>query len=201
MTKYPVKPSQSITPALQQEISGAALRVQRNAFALYDLLDRRRGPVKVEEIQEELKIGPEEYRRVRQLLSGTSAEVYVTQDGIVLKQHLSSEDQRYWHLSWSLGLFRESGEQLVLDEDLLERAPDDLLKLVADGKIREESRLISLRTKTQKVMGTLAKVMNMYRNIERTIQVALLPSIKGKDWKRSLKDLKRQLKSLPPGPS
>lgn len=199
MAMLPAKSSQNIPTALQNEISSAALRIQRNAFDVYDLLDRRKGPVKVGEIQEKLKISPEEYRSVRQLLSGTSAELYVTQEGIVLKKYLSSDDQRYWHLSWSLGLFRESGEQLVLDEDLLERAPDALLKLVAEGKIREESRLISLRTKTQTAMGTLAKVMDMYRKIERTIQVALLPRIKDKGWKESLAELKKQLKSLPPG--
>lgn len=198
MAKFPAKSSQNIPAALQDEISSAALRIQRNAFAVYDLLDRGAGPVKVEEIQRQLRISAEAYRSVRQLLSGTSAELYVTQEGIVLKKHLSSDDQRYWHLSWSLGLFRESGEQLVLDEDLLERAPDALLKLVAQGKIREESQLISLRTKTQKVMGTLAKVMTMYRRIERTIQVALLPAIKDKDWKGSMKQLKKQLGSLPP---
>jgi hypothetical protein len=199
MAKFPVKASQNIPAALQDEISGAALRIQRNAFALYDLLDRRAGPVKVKEIQEALGLGPDEYRSARQLLSGTSAELYVTQEGVVLKRFLSADDQRYWHLSWSLGLFRESGEQLVLDEDLLKRAPDALLTLFAAGKLREESRLRSLLTKTQTVMGTLAKVMDMYRNIERAIQVTLLPTIKGKDWKHSMAELKKQLKSLPPG--
>src|SRR5437867_4158168 len=137
MAKLPAKSSQNIPAALLDEIGNAALRIQRNAFAVYDLLDRRKGPVKVEQIQVELGISQDEYRNVRQLLSGTSAELYVTQAGIVLKKHLSSDEQRYWHLSWSLGLFRESGEQLVLDEDLLERAPDAVLKLVAEHKIRE----------------------------------------------------------------
>ncbi len=198
MPKYPAKSSQNIPVALQDEISNAALRIQRNAFEVYDLLDRRKAPVTVEKIQEELDLTPDEYRNVRQLLSGTSAELYVTQDGIVLKKHLSEEEQRYWHLSWSLGLFRESGEQLVLDKDLLQRAPDALLKLMTDRKLKEESNLRSLLTKTQRVMGTLVNVMDMYRKIERTIGVALLPSIKGKDWPQAVKELKKQLKSLPP---
>jgi hypothetical protein len=199
MPRLPVKAPQNIPASLQTEISNAALQVQRHAFELYDLLDRRKGPVTVAKIQEELQLNPEQYRTARQLLSGTSAEIYVTEEGVVLKKYLSSDDdRRYWHLSWSLGLFRESGEQLVLDEDLLKRVPDALDKLIRERKMKEESKLRSLLAKTQKIMGTLQVVMDMYRKIERTIGVALLPGIKEKDWPDAMKELKKQLKSLPP---
>jgi len=87
---------------------------------------------------------------------------------------------------------------LVLDEDLLKRVPDVLDKLIRERKMKEESKLRSLLAKTQKIMGTLQVVMDMYRKIERTIGVALLPGIKEKDWPDAMKELKKQLKSLPP---
>ncbi len=184
---------QKIPSDLQKEITGASLRIQNNAAAIYDLLDRKACPVKVEEIQKQLLIGPEEYRSARQLLEGTSAQVYVTQDGIVLKKYLTTEDQRYWHLAWSLGLFQASGEQLVLDEDLLQKVPDALLKLLDEGKMREHDRLTALRTRTQRAIGTLLKVMNMYKEVGKAIDVALLPKVSEKDWKKALIEIRKRL--------
>lgn len=193
MNALPIKALQKIPTVLQKEITGASLRIQNNAAAIYDLLDRKACPVKVEEVQKQLGIGLEEYRNARHLLEGTSAEVYVTQDGIVLKKYLTTEDQRYWHLAWCLGLFQASGEQLVLDEDLLQKVPDALLKLLSEGKLREHNRLTALRTRTQKVLGTLLKVVNMYKQVDNAIGVALLPKIKEKDWKKALTEIRKQL--------
>src|SRR5438309_6947816 len=95
MTAPPMMALQKIPSALQNEITGASLRIQNNAAAIYDLLDRKACPVTVEDIQKELGIGPGEYRSAMQLLAGTSAEAYVTQDGIVLKKYVTTEDQRY----------------------------------------------------------------------------------------------------------
>jgi hypothetical protein len=131
-----------------------------------------------------------------QLLSGTSAEVYVTQKGIVLKKYLSGDDLRYWHLSWSLGLVQAAGEQLVLDEDLLNKVPSALVTLLAEGKLRERRTLGALRTKTQTTLGTLLKVADMYRNVGAAIEIALLPDVSDKDWKKRLAQIK---KILPPG--
>ncbi len=91
MPRLPVKAPQNIPASLQTEISNAALQVQRHAFELYDLLDRRKGPVTVAKIQEELQLNPEQYRTVRQLLSGTSAEIYVTEEGVVLRKLCTSD--------------------------------------------------------------------------------------------------------------
>lgn len=187
---------QKVPVALQAEIAGAALRIQNNAAAIYDLLDQKAGPVKVEEVQRQLGIGPGEYRSAMQLLSGTKAEIYVTQDGICLKKFVSTEDQRLWHLSWSLGLVQSAGEQLVLDEDLLKKVPSALMTLLAEGKLREHGRLMALRTKTQKVLGTLLKVANMYRQVGAAIEIALLPKVSEKDWKKQLAEIR---KFLPPG--
>lgn len=187
---------QKIPLALQEQLAGAALRIQYNAAAIYDLLDEKAGPVKVEEIQKQLGIGPGDYRNAMQLLSGTLAEVYVTQNGIVLKRFLSGDDPRYWHLSWSLGLVQAAGEQLVLDEDLLKKVPSALITLLAEGKLREHRTLIALRTKTQKVLGTLVKVADMYRQVGAAIELALLPDVSDKDWKKRLAQIR---KLLPPG--
>lgn len=200
MNGVPMKALQKLPSALQKQITGASLRIQNNAAAMYDLLDRKACPVKVEQIQKELGIGPEEYRSARQLLTGTDAEVYVTQEGIVLKKHLSTEAQRYWHLAWSLGLFEASGEQLVLDEDLLQQVPNALLKLLAHGKFREHSRLTAIQSRARKAIGTLVKVVSMYRQVDRAIGVALLPKVSGKEWKEALGEIKKQLMSLPPAP-
>jgi hypothetical protein len=190
---------QKIPKALQTEITGASLRTSANAAALYELLDSRRGPVKVKDVMAQLGIGLTEYRAARQLLTGTSAEVYVTQEGVVLKKHLTEDEQRHWHLAWSLGLFEASGEQLVLDEDLLEQVPVALVKLLTEGKLREHNRLNALRTKAQKTIGTLLKVVDMYRQVDKALGVALLPKVSGKDWKGAMKEVKAQLRTLPPG--
>lgn len=182
--------------ALREQLAGAALRMQRNAAAIYDLLDQRAGPVKVSEIEKELNIGPAEYRSAMQLLSGTLAEVYVTQEGIILKKHLSGDNLRYWHLSWSLGLVQAAGEQLVLDEDLLNKVPVALVTLLAEGKLRQHRTLIALRAKTQKTLGTLLKVADMYRKVGTAIEIALLPDVSDKDWKKRLAQIR---KLLPPG--
>ncbi len=191
---------QKVPTALLQELAGAAVQVQRNAGAIYALLDRKACPVKVADIQKELGIGPGEYKSARQLLQGTSAEVYITQDGLVLKKYLSTDEQRYWHLAWSLGLLEVSGEQLVMDEDLLQKVPAALAMLIKDGKLRQHDRLSRLRTKAQKTIGTLAKVVNMYRQVDRALGIALLPKVTGKDWDDALGEIKKQLKSLPPAP-
>ena len=195
MTAPPMMALQKIPSALQNEITGASLRIQNNAAAIYDLLDRKACPVTVEDIQKELGIGPGEYRSAMQLLAGTSAEAYVTQDGIVLKKYVTTEDQRYWHLAWSLGLFQASGEQLVLDEDLLLKVPSALATLLAEGKFREHGQLTALRTKTQKVLGTLLKVMNMYKQVGAAIEVALMPKVSENDWRKQLAEIRRQLPS------
>ncbi len=191
-----IKVIQKIQGALQQQIQGAAVRMRDNAAAIYDLLDRKKCPVKVRDIQNELGIGLEEYRSARQLLTSADVPVYVTQDGLVLKAY-ATDEERYWHLAWSVGLFEASGEQLVLDEDLLKKVPQALVQLLAQGKLRDHSRLSALRTRAQKAIGTLLKVVNMYKEVDRALGVALLPKVTGKDWKDALTEIKKQLRMLP----
>lgn len=189
---------QKIPITLQKELTGHSLRIQNNAAAIYDLLDRSGSAVKVDAIQKELGIGPEEYRSARKLLMATSVGLYVTQDGIILKKYLSSEEQRYWHLAWSLGLFEVSGKQLTLDRDLLQKVPDALIKLLNEGKLTQHNRLSALRTRTGKAIGILMEVVNMYRQVDRALGLALLPAVSGKDWKKTLGEINKQLKSLGP---
>ncbi len=196
MSAMPMGALQKIPSTLLNEITSGSLRIQNNAAAIYDLLDQKQGPVKVEEIQKQLGIGLQEYRSARHLLMGTSAELYVTQDGVILKKYLSTDEQRFWHLAWSLGLFMEAGEQLVLDTDLLQKVPHALVKLLEDGKFREHGLLAGLRTKTQKAVGTLLKVMDMYKQVQKAIDIVLLPQVKPGDWKKMLADVRKQ---LPPG--
>jgi ribosomal protein L31E len=187
---------QKIPTPLQQELTGCSLRVQNNAAAIYDLLDRKGGAVKVEAIKKELNIGPEEYRSARKLLMMTSAGVYVTQDGVILKKYLSTEEQRYWHLAWSLGLFEVSGKQLTLDEDLLQKVPRAVYTLISQGKLTDHKRVSALRIRAKQAIGILMEVANMYRQVDKALGLVLLPEVSGKVWDKTLREIKKQLKTI-----
>jgi hypothetical protein len=188
---------QNLPLSIQNQLAGAALRIQNNAAAIYDLLDRKRVPVKVESIKNELGIGTEEYRTARKLLMNTNLGVYITHEGITLQKYLTAEEQRYWHLAWSLGLFEVSGGQLLLDEDLLEKAPDALVKLLNEGKLTQHNRLSALQTRTRQSLGVMLKLVEMYRRIDRALGLFLLPHVSGNEWKKTLGEIKKQLKSVP----
>jgi|ERR1051326_8351005 hypothetical protein len=183
---------------LQKELAGAAAEIQNNAAAIFDVLDRNRGPVKAKAIQTELSLTPTAYRNACRLLEKTSVGLYFTQDGLVLKEYISSDEQRYWHLAWSLGLFEVSGSQLILDKDLLEQVPDALKKLRDDGKLTQENRLNALRSRTRQAIGVLVEVLDMYNEVNRALEVASLPEVTGKDWKKTLGKVKKELSALPP---
>jgi hypothetical protein len=187
---------QKVPVSLQKELAGASLRIQNNAAAIYDLLDRKASPVKVEAIQHELGLGPEEYRSARKLLMQTSVGIYITHEGITLKKYLTAEEQRYWHLAWSLGLFEVSGQQLAMDEDLLEKAPAALMQLLAEGRLTAHNRLSALRTRARQAMGVMLKLAEMYRRIDKTLGLALLPQVSGNEWKKTLGEIRKQLKSV-----
>jgi len=187
---------QKIPTALQKELTGYSLSVQANAAAIYDLLDREGCAVKVEAIKKELNIGPEEYRSARKLLMMSSAGVYVTQDGIILKKYLTTEEQRYWHLAWSLGLFEVSGKQLTLDEDLLQKVPDAVIKLISEGKLTDHKRVSALRSRAKQAIGILMEVADMYRKVDKALGLTLLREVSGKDWNKTLGEIKKQLKAI-----
>jgi hypothetical protein len=183
---------------LQKELAGFALQIQNNAAAIFDLLEKTGGPVKAKQIQTEIGLNPTSYRNACRLLEKTSVGLYFTQDGVVLKKHISSDDQRYWHLAWSLGLFEVSGSQLTLDRDLLQQVPEALRKLREEGKLTQESRLNALRARTKQAIGVLADVLDMYHEVNRALEVVALPEITGKDWKKTLGKIKKEIKGLPP---
>lgn len=188
---------QNLPPALLAELAGAATRALNDAAALYDLLDRKGCAVPVQEIQKQLALTPKQYQGAMHVLEGTSAKVYITQDGIILQKFVPTEEQRLWHLSWSLGSFLTAAEQLVLDQDLLQQVPDALRKLLAAGRLRDHHRLLALRTKAQRALGTLLKAMNMYKQVCAEIEVAVLPKLSPGNWQKQLQEMK---KYLPPGP-
>ena len=190
---------EKVSNKLQRELTGSSMQTANNAAAIYDLLDRTKAPVKARQIQAELRLTSYAYRNACRLLeSAPSVELYFTQDGVVLKKYLASDEQRYWHLAWSLGLFEISGSQLVLDKDLLKEVPAALKKLREEGKLTQESRLNGLRSRTRQAIGVLVEVLDMYNQVNRALEVAALPDITGKDWTQTLGKIKKELKALPP---
>lgn len=185
----------AIPVALQQQLANSAIRTRQNAEAIYGLLDAKQCPVKVADIQNELGIGPVEYKNARQLLeSTTDAEVYVTQDGLALKKYLT-DDQRYWHLAWGLGLLKVSGEQLVMDEDLLLKVPAALKKLLKEKNFRKHDHLSALQGKARQMIGTLGKVLTMYREVDRQLGAALLGTVRDKSFDDAMEVIQKQLKA------
>jgi len=193
-----MKAIEKVPVKLQKELAGFALAIQNNAAPTFDLLDRSTGAVKAKPSQTELSPTPTGYRNACRLLEKTSVGLYFTQDGLVLKQYISSDDQRYWHLAWSLGLFEISGTQLILDRDLLQQVPAALKKLRDEGKLKQESRLDALRSRTRQAIGVLVEVLDMYNEVNRALEVASLPEVTGKDWKKTLGKVKKELSALPP---
>lgn len=183
-----------VPASLQKELRNYSLRMQNNAAALFDLLDRRPGPVKVDEIRDELGFGPTDYKNARDLLM-QAVPIYITQEGITLRSKVPSDEQRYWHLAWSLGLFEISGKQLTLDRDLLQRVPGSIIKLFNEGRLADGRRLSKLRTRTREALGIMLEVVSMYRDIDRALGIALLPEVSGTEWKKTLQGIKRQLKA------
>ena len=184
---------EKIPKGLRQQLDDKTLQLRNNCAALYALLEERAAPVKVQRIQDELGIGPAQYQAACRFLLENTEEFYATQDGIVLKKH-ASEDQRYWHLAWSLGIFQVSGRHLKLDQDLLKRAPDDVRKLVEEGRLKEPRRLLELQEEAQKARSTLALVLQMYREVENILRAASRKQVKSKDWKDGLKKIKKELR-------
>ncbi|HYB62210.1 MAG TPA: hypothetical protein VEH50_12130 [Methylomirabilota bacterium] len=184
---------------LVQKRKDALQRITDNASAIYDVLDAERGPVKVADIQKRLKINGEEYRRARQHLTAMpSNDVYITQDGLVLTRYVQGMDQRFWHLAWSLGLLEVSGQQLVMDEDLLAQAPAALTKAWNQGKIGgDPNRLRALQGRARERVGTLLKLADMYKRIDRQLGLFLLPYVSSRDWNQGLREIRNQLGTLP----
>ncbi|HSE17690.1 MAG TPA: hypothetical protein VLB46_11610 [Pyrinomonadaceae bacterium] len=193
-----MKALEKIPRGLQKELAGHSLKTQNNAAAIFDLLDRKAGPVKAKAVQEELDLTPYAYRNACRLLAETSVDLYYTQEGVVLKKYLSADEERYWHLAWSLGSFEVSGKQLTLDRDLLKRVPAAIEKLIVDKKLTQASRLEALRTRSKQAIAILMDVLDMYQEVNRALEVAALPEVTGKNWKPTLAKIKSELKALPP---
>ena len=181
-----------VPKSLLQQLDNHAMQIKDNSAAIYLLLEERAAPVKVKEIQEVLGLGPSSYQSACRALLETTAELYVTQDGIVLKKY-ATKDQQYWHLAWSLGLFEISGQHLTMDEKLVKSAPQAIQKLLTEGKLKDARRIGELLNKAKQTRVVLANVMNMYREIEDILNAASRKQIKSKDWKKGLKQIKKEL--------
>lgn len=186
------KAIKKVPKGLLQQLEGQALQLTSDCAAIYALLDERAAPVKAKDIQATLGIGPESYRTACRALLNTTAELYVTQEGAVLKKY-ASEDHRYWHLAWSLGIFQVSGQHLTMDEDLLKRAPRAIKKLIDEGKLSDAARLQSLSKEAQQAKVVLLEVVEMYREIGKLLTAASRKQIKSKEWKSGLKKIKKEL--------
>jgi hypothetical protein len=168
-----------------------------NAAAIFDLLDASKGPVKVKVIQKELHLTPQQYRSARRELTYGRDDVYITQEGLVLSKYVKSTGARFWHLAWCLGLLEVSGEQLVMDEDMLKAAPAAFVKLFNSNKLpADATRLRLLQSKAKERITTLLKLADMYRNIDRVLGLALLPDTISREWKSGMREIRNNLRRL-----
>jgi len=188
---------QRVPKSLLSDLTNYSTQLKERAAAVYDLLDRAAVPVRAEVIQRQLKLGPDEYASVRRaLLRCPSAEVLVTFEGLILRKYANAS-HRLWNLAWCTGLFEMSGGQLILNVDMLDKAPDAVLRVIAGGGLKDPNRVRELQTRARQAAGLLVRLLNMYKQIDRALALAALPEVKGKDWKSTLGEIKKLLKHLP----
>ncbi len=119
-----------------------------------------------------------------------SGELYLCQNGYVLKEHASTDEQ-LWHLSWALGLLDTSATHVVLDKDLLELAPAAVQALINSGQMDKDQgrRLKELRNRLLSAMEGPKLLLQIYHKVENLLDEHLEPKKIG-DGKTVIKDLK-----------
>ncbi len=160
----------SLTQQLQ--LNRHAQHLRRHVASLVGLLDSEGGPIPASEIQTRLQISPRTYQETcRSLLRNQEAgiELYVTQEGVVLKRD-ATDEQRWWHLAWSVGLFQVAGQHLALDEDLIRRAPQAVERLIDEGRLDDARRVQNLIRRAREARLVAQTTANMYSRIERILR-------------------------------
>jgi hypothetical protein len=119
-----------------------------------------------------------------------SGELYLCQNGYVLKEYASTDEQ-LWHLSWALGLLDTSATHVVLDKDLLELAPAAVQALINSGQMDKDQgrRLKELRNRLLSAMEAPKLLLQIYHKVENLLDEHLEPKKIG-DGKTVIKDLK-----------
>lgn len=119
-----------------------------------------------------------------------SGELYFCQNGYVLKEYASTDEQ-LWHLSWSLGLLDTSATHVVLDKDLLELAPAAVQALINSGQMDKDQgrRLRELHNRLLSAMEAPKLLLQIYHKVENLLSEHLEPQKIG-DGKTVIKDLK-----------
>ena len=78
------------------------------------------------------------------------------------------------------------------------RLPAALTAVWNQGKIgADAARLRLLQGRARERVGTLLKLADMYRRIDRQLGLFLLPYVTTKDWNQGLRQIKDQLGTLP----
>ena len=128
-----------------------------------------------------------------------SGDLYVCQNGIVLKEYATMNEQ-LWHLSWSLGLLDTSATHVILDKELLELAPSALQALINSGKMDMDQgrRLKELKTKLISAMEAPKLLLKIYNKVQAVLDNHLdLKAVgDGKTKLTDLKDLKKYKNSF-----
>lgn len=192
---------QRVPRALQDELAGQSKEIINRAYGIFALLDRRARPVRAQEGMRELHVGPHEYRSAcRLLLRSERFPVYVTPAGLVLRKHATKE-HRFWHMAWSMGLFEMSSQQLTLDEDILDRTPEGVLKLLEAVSAKDMIQIQKLQKRAKDMRTYVLKVAEMYQRVGRALEAAQRPQIPTKrkevrgTWSNETwKNIKKQLK-------
>lgn len=128
-----------------------------------------------------------------------SGELYICQNGFILKEYASTDEQ-LWHLSWALGLLDTSATHVILDKELLELAPAVVQDLINSGKIDKDQgrRLKELRNKLLAAMEAPKTLLQVYNKIEKLLDehLELRKISNGEKVIKDLKDLKKLVRKF-----
>lgn len=165
---------------------------------IYHELEQARCALTKESLCKKLNCKEHEFNKeIKALIR--SGELYLCQNGYVLKEYASTDEQ-LWHLSWALGLLDTSATHVVLDKDLLELAPAAIQSLINSGQMDNDQRrrLKELRNKLLSAMEAPKLILQIYHKVENLLD-EYLESKRIGDGKIVVKDfreLKKYLKNF-----
>lgn len=156
-------------------------------------LDQAKGPLSKEMICQRIGCTLNTFNEEKKALLKTG-ELYFCQEGYILKEN-ATYDQQLWHLSWALGLMEISSQQVVVDQELLQLAPNAIKSLIAQGKFDkiQKGRLNELRAKLISAMEAPQLLLQTYRKVQAVLDDHLEPKRigNGKTILKDPKDLKK----------
>lgn len=132
-------------------------------------------------------------------------KIYFTTKGYVNLDYEISDEERVAHIKWCLKLIEFSGNQFLMDKEILLQVPQ-MLKRLKDKYGRDfpqwKNTVLNIQEQAQMMGSTLNELSDAYNQISEAAQ-AMLPKPKPTKLK-SLKDLsglKAEMKKIPRCPN